>query len=419
MGEVKSSKSAIRILVLQKNAAKLKALLQTQRSYTVPNLSEYETPVHALHDLLSQDCCEAFVLDRELLCGLMRELRLPEKESDHRNHSPYDSGTDSVEVGQQLVGSSRCMRAILRQIATVASTESNVLIQGDSGTGKEVVARTIHACSRRSKAPFVSINCAAVPESLLESELFGHVKGAFTGAFRDYKGRFKQADGGTILLDEICSMPLSGQVKLLRVLQEKEVLPIGGTKAVRVNVRVIATTNRNLLDAVKAGTFREDLYYRLSVFPIYLPPLRERKEDIPLLARHFLKKFNRKSNKSIQGFYPETLALLMAHDWPGNVRELENTVEYAVIVERGRYISPSSLPPHLSRNYFSVTQKANPDAMGLKEILSLVEKQIILEALERAGWVKKKAAEILRIDPRNFNYYLMKNNIDLDDDNGM
>ena len=224
------------------------------------------------------------------------------------------------------------------------------MIQGESGTGKEIVANAIHAHSHRCRGPFVKVNCAALTETLLESELFGHLKGAFTGAIRDHRGRFKQADGGTILLDEIGSMPLSGQVKLLRVLQEHEFEPVGSSVTTSVNVRVIAATNVDLEKAMSEGKFREDLYYRLKVFEISVPPLRERKEDIPLLSQHFLHQYTQSLRKEIRALAPETLAVLIEHDWPGNVRELENAIEHAVIVQKGQVILPSSLPMNLSKS---------------------------------------------------------------------
>jgi transcriptional regulator with GAF, ATPase, and Fis domain len=253
----------------------------------------------------------------------------------------------------------------------------------------------------------VKVNCAALTETLLESELFGHVKGAFTGAIRDRRGRFKQADGGTILLDEIGSMSLSGQAKLLRVLQEHEFEPVGSSATTRVEVRVIASTNINLEKAVAEGKFREDLYYRLKVFTMHIPPLRERKEDLPLLAQHFRHKSNLAIGKKIQGFASETLAAMMQHDWPGNVRELENAVEHAVLVEKTSIISPDSLPMNLTRQPAS---KASTE-LGLREMLNLLEKQIILDTLIRADGIKKRAADMLQIDARNLPYLLRKHNL--------
>jgi PAS domain S-box-containing protein len=306
-----------------------------------------------------------------------------------------------------LIGQSEKIRYVCRLIGSVAKCEVTVLIQGESGTGKEIVANAIHAHSLRSQGPFVKVNCAALAETLLESELFGHVKGAFTGAIRDRRGRFKQADGGTILLDEISSMSLAGQAKLLRVLQEHEFEPVGSSVTTLVNVRVIAATNADLQKAVAEGKFREDLYYRLNVFSISLPPLRERKEDISLLAQHFLHKYNLAVGKTIQTFAAETLAAMMQYDWPGNVRELENAVEHTVLVEKSPVISASSLPMNLAPKE---TSEATAE-FGLRDTLNLLEKQIILDTLMRANWIKKRAADMLRIDARNLPYLLRKHDL--------
>ena len=229
-----------------------------------------------------------------------------------------------------IVASSEKMRDILRQVAQIAPTDSTVCLYGESGTGKELIAKAIHMNGSRSQGPFVAINCGAIPEGLLESELFGHVKGAFTGASHQKKGLLQQAEGGTLFLDEIAELPMSLQVKLLRVLQEREFYPVGGVKPLRVDIRLLAATNRDLWKAIGEGRFREDLYYRIHVIPFHLPPLRERTEDIPLLAVHFLQNFNREMGKNIRGFAPETMQRLMLYRWPGNVRELSNVIERAV-----------------------------------------------------------------------------------------
>ncbi len=306
-----------------------------------------------------------------------------------------------------IIGHSEKIHQVCRHIGAVAKSGATVLIQGESGTGKEIVANAIHAHSLRNKGPFVKVNCAALTETLLESELFGHVKGAFTGAIRDRSGRFKQADGGTILLDEIGSLPLAGQAKLLRVLQEHEFEPVGSSVTISVNVRVIAATNSDLQKAVAEGKFREDLYYRLNVFSIHLPSLRERKEDIPLLAQHFLQKYNLAIGKKIQAFAADTIAAMIRHDWPGNVRELENAVEHAVLVEKDAVVSLASLPMNLAPQETSATSAE----LGLREMLNLLEKQIILDTLMRANWIKKRAADILQIDARNLPYLLRKHNL--------
>ena len=302
-----------------------------------------------------------------------------------------------------IIGQSPEIRDICRLIGLVAKTHTTVLIHGESGTGKELVAQAIHFHSNRSRNPLVKVNCAALTETLLESELFGHKKGSFTGAIQDRKGRFKLADGGTIILDEIGSMSLSGQAKLLRVLQEREFEPVGGSATVKVDVRVIAVTNADLVKAIDRGTFREDLYYRLNAFPIQLPPLRDRKTDVPMLARHFLNEYAVSLNKRISSIDPRVVSMLMEYSWPGNVRELENAIEYSVILEKGDSLSPSSLPDKLKQD--------RDDKGSLKARVEVIEKQMILEALSATDWVKNRAANLLGIDRRNLSYFLHKHGI--------
>lgn len=310
-----------------------------------------------------------------------------------------------------IIGRSEKTRTICQLIGKVAKTECTVLIQGDSGTGKEIVAQAIHFHSSRSKGPFVKVNCAALSETLLESELFGHVKGSFTGAIRDHTGRFMQANGGTIFLDEVSCMSLSGQAKLLRVLEEREFEPVGSSITTKIDVRVIAASNANLENAVAEGHFREDLFYRLNVFTMLLPTLREKIEDIPLLAKHFLRKYSLAIGKDIRSFASETLTLMMHYEWPGNVRELENAVEHAVIVGKGPVIYPSDLPSKLTLHGKLQENQDFPKELSLRDQLNLFEKQIIQNALRRANGVKKKAAAMLHIDPRNFPYLLRKHNL--------
>jgi formate hydrogenlyase transcriptional activator len=253
--------------------------------------------------------------------------------------SRIDGG--GVEDGPHgIIGNSRALRSVLQQVDLVAPTGSTVLIQGETGTGKELIARAIHELSPRRNAPFVTLNCAAVPATLLESELFGHERGAFTGATMQRIGRFEMANGGTLFLDEIGDMALDLQVKLLRVLQEQEFERLGGTRTTRVNVRVVAATNRDLLQMVENKEFRADLFYRLSVFPISLPPLRSRPEDIPALARHFMTRYAQRMNKIVEDIPSETMEVMLAYDWPGNVRQLQNFIEYGVIVSAGPIFQP-------------------------------------------------------------------------------
>jgi len=246
-----------------------------------------------------------------------------------------------------LVGNSPALRDLLGTLARVAPTSSSVLITGESGTGKELVAQAIHQLSRRAQGPLVAVNCAAIPEQLLESELFGHVKGAFTGALAARAGRFRAAHGGTLFLDEIGELPLALQSKLLRVLQDKSVLPVGAAQAEAVDFRLVAATNRNLEEMIKTNQFREDLFYRLNVLPINLPPLRDRRNDIEVLATYFIEKFNQQHGKKITGLSPEAMAILKAHNWPGNIRELENVIEHAFVIESTNELTPESLPESL------------------------------------------------------------------------
>jgi len=301
-----------------------------------------------------------------------------------------------------LVGISDEMQQVFDMVRRVAATEATVLITGESGTGKELVARAIHNGSERCAAAFVAVNCAAIPADLLESELFGHLKGAFTGAVKDRKGKFELADGGTLFLDEVGELPLELQPKLLRALQEREIEPVGGTPR-RIDVRVVAATNRDLEAAMAEGSFREDLYYRLAVIPVQLPALRQRRPDIPLLVRHFLQKHGGGAAVTVE---PEALAALAAYDWPGNVRELENAVERMLILRRGESIGAADLPP-------KVRGEKGSAAGGVLNLpdegypLEELEKEAVLEALRRNGWNQTKAAAFLRI-PRHILIYRME-----------
>ena len=295
---------------------------------------------------------------------------------------------------QGMVGQSPAMKKVLEMLGNIAPSEATVLITGESGTGKELVARMVHANSGRRNGPFVPINCAALSENLLESELFGHEKGAFTGAERKRDGRFQAADQGTIFLDEIGEVPLIMQAKLLRAIQEREIQKVGSDEVNKVDVRIVAATNRDLRQDVEDGRFRQDLYYRLNVVSVKLPSLSERLEDIPALASHFLKKFADKNNKTIKGFTPGALDRMLKYDWPGNIRELENTVERAVVLLMGEYISERELPPSLLEGTDSAPQlKTGLANMTLEEI----ERIVILETLENTGGNKSEAARRLGI----------------------
>src|SRR5437773_6316036 len=304
-----------------------------------------------------------------------------------------------------IIGQSPKMRSIFDLIQTVAPQSSRVLITGESGTGKELVARAIHENSQRAQAPFITINCGAFPETLLESELFGYMKGAFTGANENRQGLFQAAHGGTLFMDEIGNMSLTMQVKLYRVMQEGTVRPIGSTEEADVDVRIIAATNKEFEKEIAEGRFREDLYYRLSVIPIQVPPLRDRRDDIPLLARHFLERFSKTMEKPIEGISPDAMTRLESYDWPGNVRELENTMERAVALETGREISLKVLPDRIagpagiSLSGAPVAQKTEIPTEGLdfeKEIAD-AECRYLQAALEKAGGVRTRASELLKI----------------------
>ena len=303
-----------------------------------------------------------------------------------------------VEKFEEIVGRSGPMREVFKTIDDVADNNVTVLIQGESGTGKELVAKAIHKRSQRKKKLFVPVNCAAIPENLLESELFGHEKGSFTGAFERQLGKFEIADGGTIFLDEISSMPLSMQAKLLRALQEKTIERIGGTKPLSVDVRVISATNVDLTEAARNKKFREDLFYRLNVIPIRLPPLRERSDDISLLIDHFLGKHNKQFGKKVKGFTKEALEALNNYSWPGNVRELENLIERIVVLGKSGSIGIEKLPPEISgRSVKSSKTKETFEDLNLREAEKQFEAEFIRQALEKAGGAKGKAAKILGI----------------------
>ena len=322
-----------------------------------------------------------------------------------------------------IIGASLKMRDLFDLIETIAPQSSRVLITGESGTGKELVARAIHENSARSKAPFITINCGAFPETLLESELFGYLRGSFTGANENRRGLFQAADGGTLFMDEIGNMSLTMQVKLYRVLQEGKVRPLGSTEESDVDVRVIAATNKDFAKEIAEGRFREDLYYRLSVIPIHLPALRERREDIPLLARSFLDRYSKSMNKKIEAIEPEAMRRLEVYDWPGNVRELENTIERAVALEASPRISAEALPVRIRDHYQDAVSNhaANGNGNGsgsgsilpaegldLEVYIQKLERSFLLAAMERSGGVRTRAADTLKMSYRSFRHYAKK-----------
>jgi Nif-specific regulatory protein len=307
-----------------------------------------------------------------------------------------------------IISNSRRMEEALNLVGRVAGSQATVLILGESGTGKELIARAIHYASPRADKPFIKVNCAALPENLLESELFGHEKGAFTGAVTRRIGRFEQAHSGSIFLDEIGDLTPPLQIKLLRVLQEKEFERVGGNQTIKVDVRVIAATNRNPEEAIQKGAFREDLYYRLNVVTITLPPLRERKEDIPLLVDHFLKKYSQKNQKQVTAVSKEARDLLQRYDYPGNVRELENFIERAVVLCRGETLTRQDLPLALQEGKGEASLDYGQIGRTLPDTLEEVERQLIARALEKNGRVQTKAAEELGISERVLRYKMKK-----------
>jgi DNA-binding NtrC family response regulator len=346
------------------------------------------------------------VIDKALeVRGLRRENKSLRQEL--RNAYGFD----------RIVGTSQPMQKVFTLIKKVADTDSTVLIAGESGTGKELIAHALHDASQRKEKPFIPVNCAAIPEELLESELFGHEKGAFTHAIRTRIGRFELADKGTIFLDEIGEMSPALQVKLLRVIQERQFERVGGVRTIQVNIRIIAATNVNLEEMVREGRFREDLYYRLNVIPIHVPPLRERRSDIPLLIEHFLKSFCRNLRTSVEGIDEEANKCLMAYDWPGNVRELENMIERLVILANGPTIRMQDLPERIASMRHGASERAGGLAILPEEGFSLsmavekFEKNLILQALERTEGVKNRAAKLLQMNRTTLIEKMKKQNL--------
>jgi DNA-binding NtrC family response regulator len=341
----------------------------------------------------------------ELLVVVNRALDHQRLRTEH-TYLIHERDADFNHYG--MIGRSRPMQDVIKTAELVARTKSTVLITGETGTGKELVARAIHYKSAQREMPLIKVNCAAIPETLLESELFGHVRGAFTGATSSKKGKFALADGGTIFLDEIGTMSGGLQAKLLRVLQEREFEPLGSERTQKVDVRVIAATNRDLRQMVGDGRFQEDLYYRLNVIPIHIPPLRERREDIPALVEHFITKHAQRAGKRIDGVAPGVLEMLRGAEWPGNVRELENTVERAVVLSPAavvgldavRILAPASAAP------------AGLPSLNLRQNIDWVERETVRRALDGAAGVKKDAAELMGISQRALSYYLAKHRVD-------
>jgi DNA-binding NtrC family response regulator len=326
---------------------------------------------------------------RALLDGVERRVR------EQETRDLLDVQLNGVQPGCGIVGRSRAIRELLRTVHIVASSNASAIITGESGTGKEVVARAIHSLSWRRAKPFVAVNAAAIPEGLVESEVFGHEQGAFTGAARARPGCFEQAEGGTLFLDEIADMPMALQPKLLRILESGQARRLGGSRELRFDVRVLAATNRAPAQAIRDGRLREDLFYRLNVFELVIPPLRERTEDIPLLAQHFVREMNRKHRTTVEGVAEEARDLLVAHAWPGNVRELRNVVERAVITGRTGWMEPRHLPPYLQ----AIRPGTSPTlTVAVGTSLADAERQLIVQTLERCDGNKAEAARQLGLD---------------------
>ena len=356
--------------------------------------------------------------------SLVEDVRLAigralERSALRRQNLAYRRDAASYNSLDHIIGSDGTMEKLKQTIRSVASTASTIVVQGESGTGKELVARAVHACSPRCTEPFVSVNCGAFPETLLESELFGYVKGAFTGAMQNRRGLFEVASGGTIFLDEVSEMSLGMQVKLLRVMQERCIRPVGATHETAIDVRVIAATNQDLESQVAQGNFREDLYYRVSVIPIKVPPLRERRDDIPLLANHFLKKYAPAAGKSILRIAPKSMEDLCSYDWPGNVRELENAVERAVALETKEELNVE-LPADRIQTHAVAAAAGGPGAvclsvpaegLDLETYVAEIERSLIRSALRRSNGVQTRAAELLKLSYRSFRHLIKKYNL--------
>jgi two-component system, NtrC family, response regulator PilR len=368
-----------------------------------------ETAVEAMKLGAYDYVTKPFKLDelRLTIANALERKRLQDENRELKRQLRREHGFDG------FIGKSARMLEVFETIRKTADSGSTVMITGESGTGKELVARAVHQESGRRNGPFVSVNCGAIPETLMESELFGHVKGAFTGAVASTEGLFAAADGGTLFLDEITEIPQTVQVKLLRAIQEREIRRVGDTRDVKVDVRLIAASNRSLQKAVADGVLREDLYYRLNVIPIHMPPLRERVEDIPPLIAHFIARITKDVGKSVRGISPESLAVLERYHWPGNIRELENIVERAIVLGSNEILSPESLPAHLRapRDEQVVNVEIPAGGMDLEETLARIENRYIRLALERSGWLQVRAAELLGLSFRQFRYKLQKHGL--------
>lgn len=339
---------------------------------------------------------------------LLRLQRLTKQESLVHENENLKRVLHQQTSFNNIVARSPKMLEIFDTIRKISEYKTTVLITGESGSGKELIAQAIHFNSPRSNKPFVAINCSAIPETLLESELFGYMKGAFTGANKDKKGLFEEASGGTLFLDEVGDLPVPLQVKLLRAIQEEEIRRVGSSTTIKVDVRLITATLKNLGEEIKKGTFREDLYYRLNVLPIHLPPLRERKEDIPLLAEHFIKRFNTEMGKNVETISPECLQALGDYAWPGNVRELENMVERALVLENSKSLNLESLPDVIRNQEVNPAIKAAANELSIKKMMAIMEQELIKKALEKTNGNRTWAAKLLEISHRALLYKIKR-----------
>ncbi len=377
----------------------LKAAREKLNSTTVIMMSAYgtiDTAIEAMklgaYDYISKP----FKTDEVYMTLKKAEERESLKKENLRLKERIQSIEDSYNFGN-MVAKSKAMQSVFRLAAKASQYKTTVLILGESGTGKELIARAIHFQGERSEKPLVPVNCGGIPDNLLESELFGYKKGAFTGADRNKNGLFQEADGGTIFLDEIGELPLALQVKLLRVLQENEVRPIGDTKSTKIDVRVIAATAKNLEEEVRKGNFREDLFYRLNVLSVKLPPLRERSEDIPPLCEHFIQRFKKSLGKDIQKVSSTAMSRLLTYHWPGNVRELENAIERAMVLAEDSLLLPENFPPEFIQSRKSDRANGLTEGFSLKEAQRVIEKKLITKALHETGGNRTQAARLLEI----------------------
>jgi Nif-specific regulatory protein len=381
---------------------KIIGVLGVDKPYTgYESLDEYTKFLTMVSNILGQSV--------KLISNMKKEKEQLEKE---KKYLKAQLNTLLSKTGLEgIVGRSQAIMEVVDNIYQVAPTNATVLLTGESGVGKELFAKAVHYNSSRASKPFIKLNCAAIPEDLLESELFGFEKGAFTGAYTTKKGKFEMADGGTIFLDEIGDMPISLQAKILRVLQEKEVERLGSSKPIKIDVRIIAATNKNLMEMVSQGTFREDLYYRLNVVPIFIPPLRERKEDIPVMVNYFVNRINKEYRKDVS-ISKELMDLLIEYDWPGNVRQLQNTIERMIILSKKDMLTIEDLPKDLKLEKYKFKNEnkkiIDSNKAELPKTVEQIEKEAIIKALEESNYVIKNAAKLLGMTPRQIRYRMDK-----------